>query len=68
MKLVSIILLFINSALCFSQTNEYSIHDLKAGKFKTDNTPIYLLPFEKGKKVFLIQGYESKMSHKGERA
>ena len=68
MKLVSTILLFINSVLSFSQTNEYSIHDLKAGKFKTDNSPVYLLPFEKGKKVFLIQAYESKMSHKGERA
>jgi len=68
MKLAVTILFFINSLLSFSQTNEYSIHDLKAGKFKTDNSPVYLLPFEKGKKVFLIQGYESKMSHKGERA
>jgi hypothetical protein len=52
----------------FSQTNDYSIRDLKAGKFTADSSPVYLLPFEKGKKVFLIQGYESKMSHKDERA
>jgi len=52
----------------FSQTSDYSIRDLKAGKFIADSSPVYLLPFEKGKKVFLIQAYESKMSHKGERA
>jgi murein DD-endopeptidase MepM/ murein hydrolase activator NlpD len=56
------------SAPCFSQTPEYSIRDLKADEFKEDKSYIYLLPFEKGKKVFLIQAYESKMSHKGERA
>ena len=63
------IILFLLSYVCFSQTqDDYSIRDLKGGKFVADNTPVYLLPFEKGKKVFLIQAYESKMSHKGERA
>lgn len=63
-----VIFLLLTSA-CFSQTQvDYSIRDLKGGKFVNDNTPVYLLPFEKGKKVFLIQAYESKMSHKGERA
>src|SRR5215207_8507926 len=63
------ILALLFSSVCFSQTqNVYSIRDLKAGKFKEDKSYIYLLPFEKGKKVFLIQAYESKMSHKGERA
>jgi murein DD-endopeptidase MepM/ murein hydrolase activator NlpD len=63
------ILLLLCSCFCFSQTpDDYSIRDLKGGKFINDNTPVYLLPFEKGKKVFLIQAYESKMSHKGERA
>jgi murein DD-endopeptidase MepM/ murein hydrolase activator NlpD len=51
----------------FSQ-DQYSIRDLKAGKFKEDNSYIYDLPFEDNKKVFLIQAYESKMSHRGERA
>lgn len=63
------ITLLLFSCVCFSQTqDDYTIRDLKGGKFVTDNTPVYLLPFEKGKKVFLIQAYESKMSHKGERA
>ncbi|HEV8283992.1 MAG TPA: M23 family metallopeptidase [Chitinophagaceae bacterium] len=60
-----IILLFLMPASCFSQTN-YSIKDLKAGKFIGDASYVYALPFEKNKKVFLIQAYDSKMSHKGE--
>lgn len=46
----------------------YSIRDLKRGLFVEDKSYVYSLPFEYRKKVFLIQGYESKMSHKGERA
>jgi murein DD-endopeptidase MepM/ murein hydrolase activator NlpD len=61
------ILLLLIPAITFSQ-NQYSIHDLKAGKFTEDSSYIYRLPFENKKKVFLIQAYESKMSHKGEMA
>lgn len=46
----------------------YSTSDLKNGKFKSDSSYVYTLPFEQGKKVFLIQGYESMFSHKGEKA
>ena len=49
----------------YAQSN-YSFHDLKAGKFEHDSSYIYSLPFEKGKSYLLIQGYNSKMSHKGE--
>ena len=55
------------SSISFSQ-DEYSIRDLKAGKFIKDSSYVYDLPFENKKKVFLIQAYESKMSHRGERA
>ena len=51
----------------FSQ-QPYSVTDLKNGKNKTDSSYIYTLPFEHRKKVFLIQGYESMFSHKGEKA
>jgi murein DD-endopeptidase MepM/ murein hydrolase activator NlpD len=51
----------------FSQT-QYSVNDLKNGKFKNDSSYVYTLPFEHKKKVFLVQGYESMFSHKGERA
>lgn len=68
MQIFFILILFLFSASCFAQTTEYSTHDLKAGKFTVDSSPVYLLPFENNKKVFLIQAYESKMSHKGERA
>lgn len=47
---------------------QYSIRDLKEGKFIDDSSYIYNLPFEIKKKVFLIQAYDSKMSHKGELA
>lgn len=47
---------------------QYSTADLKKGKFKEDKSYIYTLPFSNKKRVFLIQAYESKMSHKGERA
>ncbi len=64
MRLIFFFLLL--PVLTFSQ--DYSIRDLKDGKFKADNSYIYTLPFENKKRVFLIQAYESKMSHKGERA
>lgn len=65
MKAQLILLLF--PLISFSQ-DQYSIRDLKAGKFREDSSYIYRLPFENKKKVFLIQAYESKLSHKGERA
>jgi murein DD-endopeptidase MepM/ murein hydrolase activator NlpD len=56
-------------SIVFSQTqDDYSIRDLKNGKFKADNSYIYTLPFRNKKRVFLIQAYESSFSHKGERA
>ena len=58
---------FLNVYGCIAQ-QQYSIHDLKSGKFKEDSSYIYLLPFENKKKVFLIQAYYSKMSHKEELA
>ncbi len=48
--------------------DQYSIRDLKNGKFKNDSSYIYTLPFKNKKKVFLVQAYESMFSHKGERA
>lgn len=65
MKLTVLFLLL--PVLAITQ-DQYSIRDLKAGRFKEDSSYIYALPFENNKKVFLIQAYESKMSHRGERA
>jgi murein DD-endopeptidase MepM/ murein hydrolase activator NlpD len=67
MRTVIPIAVFLFSISSSSQTN-YSIRDLKEGKFKSDSSYVYALPFEKGKKVFLIQAYDSKMSHKNELA
>lgn len=65
MKLMFLFLLF--PIFSFSQ-EQYSIADLKNGKFKEDSSHIYDLPFKNKKKVFLVQGYESMFSHHGEKA
>ncbi len=63
-----VLCLLLSPFVCCSQ-DPYSTSDLKAGKFREDSSYIYSLPFENKKKVFLIQGYESKIfSHKNERA
>ena len=67
MKHVLFFIFIFFSVVCIAQ-QDYSIRDLKEGKFKDDSSYIYSLPFENKKKVFLIQAYDSKMSHKGELA
>jgi hypothetical protein len=68
MKKIFSLCFIIPAISCFAQ-DQYSTRDLKEGKFKDDSSFIYSLPFQDHKKVFLIQGYESKIfSHKGERA
>jgi murein DD-endopeptidase MepM/ murein hydrolase activator NlpD len=37
---------------------------LQKGKLRDDTSYVYDLPFEKGKKYFLVQGYFSHLSHK----
>lgn len=64
---ISLFYFFLFVHCCIAQ-EQYSIRDLKAGKFTDDSSYIYNLPFENKKKVFLIQAYDSKMSHKGELA
>jgi len=61
-----LLVFFIPAAICSFSQDQYSIRDLKDGRFKADSSYIYSLPFEKNKKVFLVQAYESKLSHKGE--
>lgn len=59
-------LLFIFSLISLissAQLTGAEIHDLKAGKVKPDSSYIYYLPFAKGSRFFLIQAYNSKMSH-----
>lgn len=44
--------------------SHYSCSVSKNGKVKDDSGYIYTLPFETGKKVFVVQGYETLFSHK----
>jgi murein DD-endopeptidase MepM/ murein hydrolase activator NlpD len=53
---------------CGSVHHGYTFHQLKDGQFKEDRSFIYSLPFASGKKVFLVQGYESMFSHKNSKA
>ena len=64
------LLSFVLILLCHTgqSQRQYSVSELKNGLFKEDSSYIYTLPFENKKKVFLVQAYESKFSHKGERA
>lgn len=66
MKQILLILLVLPFTVTAQRT--YSVEELKNGKFRDDTSYIYTLPFEHRKKVFLVQGYESMFSHKGERA
>jgi murein DD-endopeptidase MepM/ murein hydrolase activator NlpD len=61
-----ILFILLLPALVHAQLDNKTIMDLKGGRVKPDNSYIYALPFEAGKKVFLIQAYNSGFSHKGE--
>lgn len=62
------LLLFI--ACCAQQVNaqldDQTIRDLKGGRVHNDSSYIYWLPYQSSKKFLLIQGWESRFSHKGE--
>ncbi len=66
MNLLFFILLFV-PFIVQAQT-EPSIKDLKAGKYKTDTSFIYSLPYPSDQSYLLIQAYHSNLSHKGEYA
>jgi murein DD-endopeptidase MepM/ murein hydrolase activator NlpD len=57
---------FISQETLQAQLSDTEIRDLKNGKLKPDNSFIYTLPFAEGSKFLLIQGYNSKMSHRNE--
>ena len=63
-----ITLLICQSLACISlaQLSDAKIRDLKLGQVSNDTSYVYWLPFEPGKKFFLVQGWESKHSHKDE--
>jgi murein DD-endopeptidase MepM/ murein hydrolase activator NlpD len=64
---IAILLLsFLYSRTTFSQLDNSTIRDLKGGRVIYDTSYIYWLPYEPGKKFFLIQGWQSQYSHKGE--
>jgi len=62
-----LLILFISTySFCSAQLTDQDIRTLKGGRVKPDNSYVYRLPFSIGSKFLLIQGYNSKMSHKNE--
>lgn len=66
MKAYTIGVCLIFSISTQAQLSNREIHDLKGGRVVEDSSYIYLLPFEPGKSFFLVQGWQSDFSHKGE--
>lgn len=66
MKYCWLLLLLACSFSASAQLTDKEIYDLKGGRIKPDNSPVYYLPFAQGSKFLLIQAYNSKMSHKNE--
>lgn len=61
-----IILVFILSAIgCSLLQSNQSFKHLEKNKATSDTSFIYRLPFADNKNVFVVQGYESVFSHKG---
>jgi Peptidase family M23 len=54
------------TAPAWAQLTDREIRDLKGGRLKPDNSPVYHLPFVKGSRFLLIQAYNSSMSHRNE--
>lgn len=66
MRYLFIMLLLMDGVSSPAQLDDKTIHDLKGGRVLNDTSYIYWLPVEKGTKCFLVQAYNSKMSHKNE--
>ncbi len=66
--MVIVLLFLLLSLSTAAQQQDYSIRELKQGRFTTDSSYIYALPFKPGKNIFLIQADESSFNHKGEKA
>jgi murein DD-endopeptidase MepM/ murein hydrolase activator NlpD len=66
MKWKFLLALLLSAVISKAQLTDREIRNLKGGYVKPDNSFIYHLPFAKGSKFLLIQGYNSTMSHKDE--
>jgi murein DD-endopeptidase MepM/ murein hydrolase activator NlpD len=62
----SLLLIFLFSATAWPQLSDKAVNNLKNEIAHADSNCIYILPFAKAASHFLIQGYNSRMSHKNE--
>jgi len=60
---ISLLLVAVSS---YSQIPDQQVRDLKGGRVLNDTSPIYQLPWTIGKRILLVQGWQSNLSHKGE--
>lgn len=74
MKLSSVKIIFlilivaITGCVATNSPQRKAIKDLQKGRVKEDTSYVYALPFEEGKKHFIVQGYFSAYSHKNRAA
>ncbi|HYO21420.1 MAG TPA: M23 family metallopeptidase [Flavisolibacter sp.] len=66
MKLLYFVLLLIPAGNAAAQLTDSEILNLKSGLKKDDSSYVYSLPFVRGKSYLLVQGANSKMSHRNE--
>jgi murein DD-endopeptidase MepM/ murein hydrolase activator NlpD len=68
MKFIFAVVAHLSIFSACGQLPDKTIYDLKSGRLKDDTSHIYSLPYEAGRSFLLIQGANSKMSHKNELA
>jgi hypothetical protein len=66
MKISILVILLFSTTIAVCQLSDKVIRDFKTGKILHDNTYIYCLPYELGKRYLFVQGANSNMSHKNE--
>jgi murein DD-endopeptidase MepM/ murein hydrolase activator NlpD len=66
MKICFFSFYFLSALAARGQLTNTEIRDLKNGSVKTDTGYVYQLPFARGSKFLLVQGYHGKMSHHNE--
>ena len=64
-KLIVIFFIF-SSVLSVAQISNSEVRELKSGSVLNDTSPVYQLPWQVGKKMRLVKGWQSNLSHSGE--
>jgi len=61
---VIVSIIFLLSCSASKDAMRQQFRNLQKGKIKEDTSYVYTLPYEKGKSLFILQGYFSRLTHK----